>query len=174
MIASPSRERALGPRFSQDRSQTSIRRALRKAMPPARRIGAPAAGLQPTVARKRLLRIRAKFFHPFTKNVLVDVPRRLSYASASLTHQADRLDLNFRRCIASHRLPTNTRPQCPCKLIDSPCTLCRRSLGRYNRMNVLIKFSIAASLLLATAIAEYLYVVLDDEGFGLARSPPAG
>jgi hypothetical protein len=41
-------------------------------------------------------------------------------------------------------------------------------------MNVLIKFSIAASLLLATAIAEYLYVVLDDEGFGLARSPPAG
>src|ERR1700685_2624961 len=54
-------------------------------------------GLQLTVAGKRLLRIRAKFLHPFAKNVLVDVDvsRRLRHAYASLTHQADRLDLEL-------------------------------------------------------------------------------
>jgi hypothetical protein len=44
-----------------------------------------------------MLRIRAKFLHPFAKNVLVDVDvsRRLRHAYASLTHQADRLDLEL-------------------------------------------------------------------------------
>src|ERR1700722_880273 len=68
-------------------------------------------GLHLTVPRKRLLRIYAKFLHPFANNVLVDVevPRRLSHAYASLTHQAYRLDLdsqlNLRLCIACLRLP---------------------------------------------------------------------
>src|SRR6202034_3122968 len=59
-------------------------------------------GLHLTVSGKRLLRIRAKFLHPFAKNVLVDVDgsRRLRHAYASLTHQADRLDLELSTALA--------------------------------------------------------------------------
>ena len=69
-------------------------------------------GLHLTVSGKRLLRIRAKFLHPFTNNVLVDVdvPGRLSRAYASLTHQADRLDLELSTELAPlHRLPPAPR-----------------------------------------------------------------
>src|SRR6478752_3314662 len=41
-------------------------------------------------------------------------------------------------------------------------------------MNALTKFSMALLLLTATAIAVYLYVAPDDEGFEAARSPPQG
>ena len=64
-----------------------------------------------TVAGKRLLRIRAKFLHPFAKNVLVnvDVSRRLRHAHAALAHTrtASILNsrLNLRLCIAYLRLP---------------------------------------------------------------------
>src|ERR1700729_3639518 len=54
-------------------------------------------GLRLTVSGKRQLRIRAKFLHPFAKNVLVDVDvsRPLLHAYASLPLQADRLDLEL-------------------------------------------------------------------------------
>src|SRR5271168_2205208 len=121
MIASPSRERALGPRFSQawkpdlDTPSASQSHATGQtercfAMKPnfmstpsrsrprpflPEPVDLQLLGLHLTVSGKRLLRIRAKFLHPFAENVLVDVdvPGRLSHAYASLTHQADRLDL---------------------------------------------------------------------------------
>src|ERR1700722_19466301 len=101
-------------------------------------------GLHLTVPRKRLLRICAKFLHPFANNVLVDVevPRRLSHAYASLTHQAYRLDLdsrlNLRLCIACLRLPetpylgvhgTGSRPQEAIYLGNRPLSTNKTSSG---------------------------------------------